>query len=218
MKLQDSTPDLPVVSPEVTGEAKLESHGIYRLGLAYARQVYRFRWLIIVLWLVGVAASVPFAVQLPAILSGGGYSLSSSESAHVNTIITDKLHQPPSSAMVVFQSSNTPVTDAAYQQEVNAFIARAQHFTDVSGVIQGGVGKDGYTTFVVVNFTQSDDNMTRYLNDFKKIVPSGAAASPARPYITGDVPVNADFTTITQSDVEHAETAALPIALVVLLI
>ena len=32
------------------------------------------------------------------------------------------------------------------------------------------------------------------------------------------MPVNADFSSITQSDVEHAETAALPIALVVLLI
>ena len=222
MKLHDSTQDLPVVSSEpahaASGEAKLESHGLYRLGLVYARQVYRFRWLIIVLWLIGVAASVPFAVQLPAILSGGGYSLSSSESAHVNSIITDKLHQPPSSAMVVFQSSNTPVTDAAYQKEVNDFIARAQHFTHVSAVIKGGVGKDGHTTFVVVNFTQGSDHMTKYLSDFKNIVPSGAAASPARPYITGDVPVNADFTTITQKDVEHAEAAALPIALVVLLI
>ncbi len=222
MKLQDSTQDLPVVSSEpasaASGEAKLESHGLYRLGLAYARQVYRFRWLIIILWLVGVTASVPFAVQLPAILSGGGYSLSSSESAHVNTIITDKLHQPPSSAMVVFQSSNTPVMDTAYQKEVNDFIARAQHFTNVSRVIKGGVGKDGYTTFVVVNFTQNDDNMTKYLKDFKNIVPSGAAASPAHPYVTGDVPINADFSTITQSDIEHAEAAALPIALVVLLI
>src|SRR5579872_1315363 len=222
MKLHDSTQDLPVVSSEparaASSETNLESHGLYRLGLAYARQVHRFRWLIIVLWLIGVAASVPFAVQLPAILSGGGFSLSGSESAHVNSIITDKLHQPPSSAMVVFQSSSTPVTDAAYQKEVNDFIARAQHFTDVSGVIEGGIGKDGRTTFVVVNFTRSDDNMTKYLSDFKKIVPAGAAASPARPYITGDVPVNADFTTITQKDVEHAEAAALPIALVVLLI
>ena len=222
MKLQDSTQDLPVGSSEAagtaSGEAKLESHGLYRLGLVYARQVYRFRWFIIVLWIIGVAVSVPFAAQLPAILSGGGFSLNSSDSAHVDAVITDKLHQPPSSAMVVFQSSNTLVTDVAYQKEVSAFIARARQFPHVSGVENGGVGKDGRTTFVVVNFTQSDDNMTQYLDDFQKLIPSGAAASPARPYLTGDVPVNADFSTITQSDVERAEVAALPIALLVLLI
>ena len=42
----------------------LESHGLYRLGLAYGRQVYRFRWFIIALWIIIVGVSIPFASQI----------------------------------------------------------------------------------------------------------------------------------------------------------
>ncbi|HEU5199360.1 MAG TPA: hypothetical protein VFU32_06970 [Ktedonobacterales bacterium] len=44
--------------------AALETHGIYRIGLAYGRLVYRFRWPIIVVWVIGLLISLPFDAQL----------------------------------------------------------------------------------------------------------------------------------------------------------
>jgi uncharacterized membrane protein YdfJ with MMPL/SSD domain len=199
-------------------KSSLESHGLYRLGLAYGRQVYRFRWFVIAFWIIVVAASIPFAGQIGSVLQGGGYSFKDSESIRVDTLLTDKLHQPLAQALVVFQSTNTPVSDPAYQQEVNDFMSQARSFQNVTQVTQGGTGQDGRTTYVMVNFNQGEDKVEQQMADFHKLLPGGAAAGPAKAYLSGDPAIFKELTTITQTDVEHAEIAALPIALLVLLV
>ena len=213
-KLQDSL--------EKGGKSKktstLESHGLYRLGLAYGRQVYRFRWFIIALWIIIVGVSIPFASQISSALQGGGYSFKDSESIRVDNLLTSKLHQPLTQALIVFQSTNTAVNDPAYQQEVQNFMSRARSFPNVTQVTQGGTGQDGRTTFVTVNFNQTEDKVESQVEDFHKLLPSGAAASPAKVYLSGDPAIFREITTTTQQDVEQAEIAALPIALLVLLV
>ena len=213
-KLQDSL--------EKGGKSKktstLETHGLYRLGLAYGRQVYRFRWFIIALWIIIVGVSIPFASQISSVLQGGGYSFKGSESIRVDNLLTSKLHQPLTQALVVFQSANTAVSDPAYQQEVRDFMAKARTFPNVTQVTQGGTGQDGRTTFVMVNFNQTEEKVESQVEDFHKLLPSGAAASPAKVYLSGDPAIFREITTATQQDVEHAEIVALPIALLVLLV
>src|SRR5207245_10830010 len=89
-KLQDSL--------EKGGKSKktstLESHGLYRLGLAYGRQVYRFRWFIIALWIIIVGVSIPFASQISSVLQGGGYSFKGSESILDDNLLTRVLYSP----------------------------------------------------------------------------------------------------------------------------
>ncbi len=196
----------------------LESHGLYRLGLAYGRQVYRFRWFIIALWIIIVGVSIPFASQISSALQGGGYSFKDSESIRVDNLLTSKLHQPLTQALVVFQSTNMAVSDPAYQQEVRDFMSRARSFPNVTQVTQGGTGQDGRTTYVMVSFNQPENKVESQVEDFHKLLPSGAAASPAKVYLSGDPAIFREITTTTQQDVEHAEIAALPIALLVLLV
>src|SRR5215471_324102 len=88
-------------------KTSLESHGLYRLGLAYGRQVYRFRWFIIAFWIVAVIVSIPFAANIGSVLKGGGFSYSNSESTRAGNLINSKLHQPLSQLLVVFQSTHT---------------------------------------------------------------------------------------------------------------
>src|SRR5205823_3717205 len=155
----------------------LESHGLYRLGLAYGRQVYRFRWFIIALWIIIVGVSIPFASQLSSVLQGGGYTFKDSESIRVDNLLTSKLHQPLTQALVVFQSMNRQVSDPAYQQEVQDLMAKAHTFPNVTQVTQGGTGQDGRTTYVMVNFNQTEDKVETKVEDFHKLLPSGDAAS-----------------------------------------
>ncbi len=201
-----------------TSRPALESHGLYRFGLAYGRLIYRIRWIVIAVWLIGLAVSIPFAGRIASVLSGGGYSFQNSESVRVGNIMTKMLHVPPSELLVVFQSPTTAATDPAYQREVNDFISQAQTFQHVTSVTRGGVGEDGRTALVVVSFDKDTGYVEQHLSDFRKLVPSGANAGPARVYLTGNPAVYDTFTQITQRDTEHAEAAALPIALVVLLI
>jgi putative drug exporter of the RND superfamily len=218
MQIQDKPQDSLEKGDQLKQTSKLESHGLYRLGLAYGRQVYRFRWFIIALWIIILGVSIPFAGQISSALQGGGYNFKDSESIRVDNLLTSKLHQPLTQAMVVFQSTNTQVSDQAYQQEVQDFMSRARSFPNVTQVTQGGTGQDGHTTFVMVNFNQTENKVESQMEDFHKLLPSGDTARPAKAYLTGDPAIFREITTTTQQDVEHAEIAALPIALLVLIV
>ena len=216
MQTQERPQENLIKSPEQ--KASLESHGLYRLGLAYGRQVYRFRWFIIAFWIAVVAASTPFAAQIGSVLKGGGYYYNNSESAHADNLINARLRQPSTQLLVIFQSTNTAVHDASYQREVNDFMSQARSFAHVTDVVQNGTGQDGRTTYVTVNFNIDSGALEDQLDNFRALLPSGPAAGPAQAYLTGDAPIDQAFNQITQQDVEHAEVFALPIALFVLMV
>ncbi len=216
MQIQERPQENVIKPPE--SKSSLESHRLYRLGLGYGRQVYRFRWFIIAFWAVVVIASVPFAAQIGSVLKGGGYYYDNSESAHADNLINAKLRQPSTQLLVIFQSTNRAVNDASYQKEVNDFMSRARSFAHVTDVVQSGTGQDGRTTYVTVNFNQGSGKVEDQLDNFRALLPSGATAGPAQAYLTGDAPIDQAFNQITQQDIERAELFALPIALFVLMV
>ena len=203
---------------ESENTSSLEAHGLYRLGLNFGRQVHRFRWFIIAFWVVIVLVSIPFTAQIGSVLKGGGYSYKNSESARASNIIKEKLPRPATQLLVIFQSTNTGVSNSLYQKEMHGFMNRVRSFPHVTDVIPGGTGLDGRTTYVTVNFNTGSDTVGDQLNDFRKLLPAGSTAGPAQAYLTGDAPFNHDFSQITVQDTEHAEYFALPIALLVLLV
>src|ERR1700694_1394414 len=212
MQIQDR-PEEHLASDAPSATRSLETHGLYRLGLAYGRQVFRLRWFIIAFWVIVLGASIPFTIKIGDALNGGGYSYNGSESAHVDTIISTKLPRPASQLLVIFQSDHTAVSDPAYQQEVNNFMSRARTYHYTTGVSSSSAGLDGRTTYITVNLSIYPGG--DQLSAFHKLVPSGA--SPAHAYVTGDPAVDNEFTSLSTSDVEHAQLTALPIALLVLL-
>jgi len=237
MQLQERPPEMVVEMPEAAsrdaedmataqaggrngdgGRGEIEAHGLYRVGLAYGRLAHRLRWVILALWVVALAVSLPFAARLSSVLSGGGYSFEASESVKVNHLAVDVVHQPASTLLVVFQSDATPVADAAYQDEVNGFADRARAFPHVTGVQRGPVGRDGKTTYVALSFDQGGEAVQAQLADVRALLPGGADAGPARAYFTGSPAIYRDFTDITQSETERAEALGLPLALLVLIV
>ncbi|HEU4785740.1 MAG TPA: MMPL family transporter, partial [Ktedonobacterales bacterium] len=199
-------------------DGKLHTHGLYRLGFNYGRAIYRLRWLVIALWAVGLAVSLPFAAQLTSKLTGGGYQTSSSESVSVGNTMVDRLHAPPSTLLVVFHSDSVAVSDAAYQAQVSAIADKFRAYPHVTSVVNAGPGTDGKTTYLAVNFDKSNDYVEQQIPDITKMLPSGSDAGPATIYLTGSPAIYAEFTSITQHDAERAEMFALPVALLVLLI
>jgi RND superfamily putative drug exporter len=195
-----------------------EAHGMYRLGIAYGRHIYRLRWFIIAFWVIVLGASIPFTLKVGDALGGGGYSYGSSESARVDTMIASTLKPPSSQFLVVFQSDATPASAPAYQREVNDFISRAHAYPHVTGVQESGVGLDGRTIYVTVSLSTSENIVSQHVDDFRAILPSDSAASPAHVYLTGSPAIDAAFNQITRSDVEQAELRALPLALLVLVV
>ena len=223
MQLQDKPRDevANVATSAPTGvesDDRLHTHGLYRLGFNYGRMIHRFRWLVIALWVVGLAVSVPFAMRLTSELTGGGYSMNNSESVRVGNTLVDRLHAPPSTLLVAFHSDSAKVSDPAYQVQVERIASIFQAYPHVTSVTEAGPGKDNHTTYLAVNFDQSNDYVETHVPDIMKMLPSGSEAGPAKVYLTGSPAIYAEFTTITQQDAERAEMFALPVALLVLLI
>src|SRR5579872_5467959 len=117
MQIQDRPGESPASGAPAAVRA-LETHRLYRIGLAYGRQIFRLRWFIIAFWILVLGASIPFTAQIGDALKGGGYSYNASESSQVDTIISTKLPRPASQLLVVFQSAHTATSDPAFQQEV----------------------------------------------------------------------------------------------------
>jgi RND superfamily putative drug exporter len=205
-------------SPGASIEASFALHTSFRLGLAFGRFVHRFRWFLLVFWMAALLASVPFATRLPSLLSGGGFSVSGSESAQASRELIEKLHVPPSTLTVVFHSATTNVSDPAYQQELNSTLSNIHTFPHVLSVTQGTVGQDGRTTYVNVGFDKDDTSIQKYVADFRARLESLANAHPAQVYLTGRLAVEDDLNTISLQDVERADTTVLPIALLILLV
>ncbi len=195
-----------------------QPHGLYRLGVGYGRLIYKLRWLVLALWVGGLIFAAPFAAQVSSVLTGSGYSFSGSEAAKVSTTLSNKLKQPATTIVVVFQSNSAYVNDADYQLELNTFMDRAKAYPHVSSVVDGGIGQDQKTTYVAVNFDKMQGSDQQFVSDFRKIVPQGAEATPASAYITGAAPTYASFNQLSQKDTEQAELRGLPLALAVLLI
>ena len=192
--------------------------GIYRFGFAYGKFIHKTRWIVIALWVIALASSVPFAMRLPSILTGGGYSLPHSESGTVSKALDDTFHQPSAQLLVVFQSADTEVSNPNFQREVDNFISRANAYPHVQQVQVQGIGVDGKTILVVVSFDNAAPNPEHSVSDFQAMLPAVDKATPARGYITGGPAVAAAIDQITAQDTSAAEQKALPIALVVLLI
>lgn len=191
---------------------------MYRLGLAYGRLTMRWRWYIFALWLVGLLVSLPLAANIPGVLKSGGYDFSGTESYTAYNLMLSKLHYPATQLVVVFQSASTPVRNAAYQRELHGFMTRARTFPHVINLVPGEIGKDGNTTYVLINFNDQIDDVEGHLSKFQTLLPQGNTAGPARTYLVGEATVANALVQISQQDAEHADTAVLPIALIVLLV
>src|SRR6185437_8745871 len=145
MQLQEKPRDAVVAADKTAGaesDGKLHTHGLYRLGFNYGRAIYRLRWVIFALWAVGLAVSLPFAAQLTSRLTGGGYSMSNSESVGVSNTLVDRLHAPPSTLLVAFHSESVAVSDPSYQAQVSAIADKFRTYPHVTSVTDAGPGKD----------------------------------------------------------------------------
>ncbi len=189
---------------------------MHTFGMKYGHLLFRYRWFILVAWLLAFAMSVPFANSVTTILHNSGYAIHGSDSDHANTVLTDTLHHPVSQLLVLFQSDSLSASTAQYQREVQHFLTRIQTFPHVVSATSGGIGQDGRTTFVTVGFDTDQDTVAQQLPMLRILLPHGG--NPVHATITGEPAITNEIQIDTQTDSEHAELLALPLTLFVLLL
>src|SRR5690606_26666470 len=123
---------------------------------------------IISFWIIFLLASAYFALQLPGILSAGGFNDPSSDSMRVKEMVSEEFtNRYSQNAIVVIQHDSLTVEDASYQsyvEEIENQLLDVQHVEQITSYYQNQnkqfVSKDKLTTYLIVGLDATEDEAT----------------------------------------------------------
>ncbi len=193
---------------------------------AWGRLVYRHRGLVLGLSAVVLALSVVFTAR-GGTLTSGNTLRSSLEAARAQTLVNDELGTGQSNGstfLLIFSSPTRTASDLAFRQAVESALAPLVQDAAVTAVetpynlpaARAGafISKNGHEVLAQVNL-RSSDNQARA--DYKRL--RAEVQAPGLSVMgTGQVPINAAFSSTLEQDLQRAEMVSLPIVLLLLLL
>ena len=190
---------------------------------AWGRFVFRFRWLVLVASILSIAAVV-YSMGYGGRLGTGEFSApEGTESGRVEELLDEEVAKAPPSFMLVFGSEDEKATDPAFRDEVERAVEPLREDERVSGVrtaYENGatdeamISRNGRYSLVVVEL--EEDNFAG-LQDAYADVRKEVRPGPLDVVATGEIPLNQDFESVTETDLKRAEVVSLPLALLMLL-
>ena len=143
----------------------------YHLG----RIATRFRWLIVGLWMVAIAVSLPFAPQASQVLHPGGFVSPDAESERALNLLVQKLHLNLTIVQVIFTSQNDTADSPQFILETREALARVRGWSQVSGVVSftdnpRQISLDRHAAYVNVLFKPDPDSATRLLPELEHLL------------------------------------------------
>ncbi len=203
---------------------------------AIGRFSYRHRWSVVTVWTLAFVVGLFLTTRLSSELKGGGFSDPHSPGQRALDLMNARLHTGLSTMSVVFArptsaapSGATPSAASlrADQAPFQALEARAlarvtprtiPHLMSVQTYATSGdrtlLAKDASASVAVLTFDAPLDQAQKEV----PLVRSSLLKTPLDAYVTGEPAVYADLEELSARDLRHAESYALPFALVVLLL
>ncbi|HEX5847948.1 MAG TPA: MMPL family transporter, partial [Rubrobacter sp.] len=190
---------------------------------AWGRFVYRFRWLVLFLSILSIAA-VAYSAQYGGRLGTGEFAApEGTESGRVDVLLDEEVAKTPPAFTLIFGSDEEKATDPAFRDGVERALGPLEdddRVTNVrtayeNGAVDGDmISTDEHHSLVVVeleegSFTERQDAYV----DLRQEVREG----PFEVVAAGDMPLNEDFERVTERDLKRAEVVSLPLALLMLL-
>ncbi|HLY65198.1 MAG TPA: MMPL family transporter, partial [Chloroflexota bacterium] len=186
----------------------------------WGRIMYRRRWLVIGIWLLLVTVAAPWFPRVAGYLRVGGFTSPNTESEQARETLQRDLGQNLASVVVVYSSPTLKAGDARFVDEAQASLADVQGVPGVQRVVlhtynARQVSPDGHTAFEQVILSALPEDSPRLL----PLLQSQIHQPPdLKMTIAGPPVFYADIVKLTSSDLRRAETVALPIAAVVLVL
>jgi putative drug exporter of the RND superfamily len=176
----------------------------------WTRFVLRWRWLILVAWLVAVLAGFYGSTKLAA-LQSNVFTVPGSDSEHVRSLLERSFgERSDGSFTVVFRVRNS--ADATQRERLQRLVDRAARVVPSGRAepLRAGGTEILYTDVVsTLNLATAKG----YTDDLYRAIGQPAGA---RAYVTGAAAIQHDLDPIFDSDLAKGEAIALPIALAVL--
>ena len=189
----------------------------YRLGLSCARH-----WRVLIgIWLVVLAAAVPFAPRVADALRSGGFSLADLPAPQARMTLERELGLPPSALVILFESeTDARAGEPAFEAAVAAALAdvpRAPHVRGMVGHLQRPrqVSADGRTVYEVVLLDLAPDDSPRALEPIRQAL---REAPGLRTHLAGGPAFYGDIQTVSEADLQRSELVSLPLAALALLV
>ncbi len=188
----------------------------YHLG----KLATRFRWLIVGLWMVAIAASLPFAPRASEVLHSGGFVSPDVESQRAVNLLVQKLHLDLTVVQVIFTSQHYTADSAQFIQETQTALARIRGMPEVSGIVSftdnpRQVSLDRHAAYVNVLLKPDPDGAPKLLPEFEHRLQS---VPDLKTSIGGGPVFYEDIQSVSERDLRRAELLAFPFAVIALLL
>lgn len=178
--------------------------------------VARRRWAFVAAWLLAFVGMAYLASGTPRLLSPASFE-ADTEASRTGHLLRQHFPDRRSPVLVVvFQSEGTPVSDPAYQAQVDAWKADLDRLAAETGGAVGAPvpGRDGRTQALLVESNQAPDRFIELGRRAGLISHPG----PAHVFVGGPGAVYNNFVAAAERDLQQSEQVSLPLALLLLLL
>lgn len=180
----------------------------------------RFRWLIVGLWLAGVAVALPFAPQASQVLQPGGFTSADAESQRAIDLLVQKLHYQTTVVQVIFTSQRLSADAPQFYTQAEQALARVRSWSEVAQVISytdnpRQVSIDRHAVYVNITLKTAPDSAPKLLPALQERLQK---VPDLQTSIGGGPVFYADIQTVSENDLRRAEILAFPFAIVALLL
>ena len=187
---------------------------------AIGRFSYRFRWVVIAVWIVLFGVSVVATPFLADVLQGS-FANPDAPAQQAGALIQEKFQQGPTTLLVVFRTATLDARSPEFQSAEKLALdgltaAQIPHLGSVQTYANTGstqlISKDGKSSVAVLNFTASLQAIQRGVEQIR----GALNGTELQAYVTGEPAVNAELTSYSLRDLQKVELYGLPVALIAL--
>ncbi len=188
----------------------------YHLG----KLATRFRWLIVGMWMVAIAVSLPFAPQAGSVLHPGGFVSPDAESERAINLLVQKLHLNLTVVEVFFTSQNYSADSPQFIQEAQQALTKVRSWSQVSGIVSftdnpRQIAVDRHAAYVNVMFKPDPDTAAKLLPELEHLL---RPVPDLKTSIGGGPVFYEDIQAVSERDLRRAEFLAIPFAIIALLL
>ena len=188
----------------------------YHLG----KLATRYRWLIVGLWMVAIAASLPFAPRAGEVLHSGGFVSPDVESQRAVNLLVQKLHLDLTVVQVIFTSQHYTADSPQFIQETQTALAGVRAMPEVSGIVSftdnpRQISIDRHAAYINVLLKPDPDSAPKLLPEFEHRLQS---VPDLKTSIGGGPVFYEDIQSVSERDLRRAEMLAFPFAVIALLL
>ncbi len=188
---------------------------------ALGRFSYRFRWLVIGIWIILFGVSVVATPWLGEVLRGS-FGNPDAPGQQAARLIAEKFDQGSTNLLIVFKSDTLEATSPEFQAAEKkaledltaAQLPGLENVLTYSNTMSSQfISRDGKSSVAVLNFSTPMSEVQSHVDQIRGLLKDTGLTA----YVTGEPAVNADLTEYSFRDLRRVELYGLPIALVALL-